>query len=290
VVNIVNYLKRPEYIWRPRQVIRRFLRIGKKPSHIEDIGLPWGAEIRVQTDENVGADIYYYGVFDPIVPETIWRLLDSGETAIDVGANIGQNTSAMAVRAASAGHVIAFEPHPLTFEQLQRNVENWRNNNYAPIQLQNLALGVEEGEASLQVTGYLSGASLDREGSGVKVPVRRLDSFIVGEKAVGLCKIDVEGHELSVMKGAQNSFSRKLVRDVIFEDFKPMPSAVVGFLRDYGFETFQLISGRLRPSLRPISEMRKDGDGFSYNYLATLAPSRAVARFRSFGWKCLMSL
>jgi FkbM family methyltransferase len=289
-MNILNYLKRPEYIWRPRQVMRRFLRIGKNPSHTENIKLPWGAEIRVQTDENVGADIYYYGIFDPIVPEAIWRLLDSGETAVDVGANIGQNTSVMAFRVAGAGQVIAFEPHPLTFEQLQHNVEKWQNNNYAPIQLENVALGVEEGEALLQVTGYLSGASLDREGSGVKVPVRRLDSFIVDRKAVGVCKIDVEGHELSVMKGAQDSFSRRLIRDVIFEDFDPMPSAVVTLLQDHGFEIFQLISGRLRPALISISEIKSERNGFSYNYLATLSPSRAVARFRSPGWKCLMSL
>src|SRR5438309_616913 len=215
-MNILNYLKRPEYIWSAGAVVRRFLRIGKKPSDIEEIRLPWGAEIQVQTSENVGADIFYYGIFDPIVPETIWRLLDSGETAVDVGANIGQNTSAMAFRAGSIGHVIAFEPHPLTFEKLRRNVEGWRNNNYAPIQLENVALGVEDGEASLHVTGYLSGARLDREGSGIKVPVRRLDSFLMDKESVGVCKIDVEGLELAVIQCAQGSLSRKMIRDVIF--------------------------------------------------------------------------
>jgi FkbM family methyltransferase len=287
-VNILNYLRRPEYIWRPRQVIRRFARIGKRPAPIEEIKLPWGPKILVRTEENVGADIYYYGVFDPIVPEAIWRLLDSGETAVDVGANIGQNTSVMALRAGPAGCVIAFEPHPTTFEQLKRNVADWGNNGLAPIQLKNVALGVERGEASLQVTGYLSGASLTPEGDGVRVPVCPLDSFIVEKRTIGLCKVDVEGHELSVLKGAPNSLSRKLIRDVIFEDFNPMPSPVVNFLRDHGFEIFQLSAGSLKPALKTLKEIGRKS--FSHNYLATLDSARAVARFQKPGWRCLMHL
>src|SRR5260370_28828435 len=110
-MNILNYLKRPEYIWQPQQVARRFLRVGKRPSDIEQIKLPWGAEIQVQTSENVGADIFYYGIFDPIVPETICRLLDSGETAVAVGANIRQNTSPMPFPVNNERHVIAFARH-----------------------------------------------------------------------------------------------------------------------------------------------------------------------------------
>ena len=122
-MNPRNYLRRPEYIWRPRQVFRRFGRLGKKPGETEEVTLPWGARVLVRPKENVGADIYYYGIFDPIVPEAIWRLLDVGEAALDIGANIGQNTSAMAFRSGPAGSVIAFEPHPVTFGELRRNAE-----------------------------------------------------------------------------------------------------------------------------------------------------------------------
>lgn len=289
-MNILNCFRRPEYIWRPRQVIRRFARIGQQPSETEDIKLPWGANVQVRTEENVGADIYYYGVFDPIVPEAIWRLLDFGETAIDVGANIGQNTSVMALRAGPAGCVIAFEPHPTTFEQLQRNVAGWGSNGLATIQLKNVALGIELGESSLQVTGYLSGASLSPEGNGIRVPVRPLDSFIVDKEAIGLCKVDVEGHELSVLKGAKDSFSRRSIRDVIFEDFNPMPSPVVNYLRGHGFEVFQLNAGWFKPALTTLSKTETGRKSFSHNYLATIDSARAVARFQKPGWKCLMHL
>jgi FkbM family methyltransferase len=289
VLNLLNYFRRPEYIWRPRQVIRRFSRIGKKPSEIEDVTLPWGAEIRVRTEENVGADIYYYGIFDPIVPEAIWRLLDSGETAVDVGANIGQNASVMAFRAAVAGCVIAFEPHPITFEELQRNVTGWGSNHFASIHLENVALGSEDGQASLAVTGYVSGARLTRGGNGVKVPVRRLDNFLQDKKTVGVCKIDVEGNELDVLQGAEQTLRRRGIRDIIFEDFLKKPSPVTELLSSYSFTIYELHKSWLKPCLVNLKNGRASRAGFSYNYLATLEPTRVVARFRSPGWKCLMS-
>lgn len=43
-----------------------------------------------------GLDFWNVGVYDRIVPEAILRLLDRGETAIDIGANVGQDTSMMA--------------------------------------------------------------------------------------------------------------------------------------------------------------------------------------------------
>src|SRR5437868_6884855 len=112
MLNIVNYLKRPEYVFQPRQVLRRLRRINKAPQASEIIELPWGARVQAQLAENVGSSIIYYGIFDKIVPETIWRLLDIGETGLDIGANIGQNTSALAFKNGGKEKVIAFEPHP----------------------------------------------------------------------------------------------------------------------------------------------------------------------------------
>src|SRR4051812_615162 len=96
--NILNYLRRPEYVFRPRQVWRRFRRLGTSPQAVEKVTLPWGAAVNVRPNENVGSGIYYYGIFDRIVPETIYRLADSNELSMEVGANIGQNCSLMAFK------------------------------------------------------------------------------------------------------------------------------------------------------------------------------------------------
>lgn len=253
--------------------------------------------ISVHTGENIGAGIYYYGISDKIVSEAIWRLLDRGEVAVDVGANIGQNCSLMAVKTGFAGRVLAFEPHPEIFSELKRNYERWLQSGFPPIQLENVALGKATGEATLGMTEEFatnrgSAALLDyvAEREGIKVRVRQLDEFLNSVERVGVCKIDVEGHELPVLQGAEQTLRRRGIRDIIFEDFNTKPSAVTEFLRQHDFTVFELRDRWLKPCLARLKNESGSRAGFSYNYLATLEPTRVIARFRSPGWKCLMSL
>ena len=251
------------------------------------VELPWGASVQVQLVENVGASIIYYGIFDKIVPEVIWRLLEPGETGVDIGANIGQNTSAMAFKSGTQGRVIAFEPHPVTFSSLRRNVASWQGKNCAPIDLNNVALGEADQEAVLASTGYLSGASLTNQGEGIKVLVRRLDDF-AKNLTIGVCKIDVEGHELGVLKGAIDTLTRRAIRDIVFEDFNSKPSPVTEFLVQHGFTIFELHDKLMKPILAPMDlSGAVSPPGFSFNYLATLDPERTRSKFTAGGWHCL---
>ena len=83
----------------------------------------------------IGIDIINIGTHDRVVPEAIWRLLDSGEQAIDIGANIGQNASIMALKSGPQGHVTAFEPGPEAFRLLSKNVASWQRYQLAPIEI-----------------------------------------------------------------------------------------------------------------------------------------------------------
>ena len=48
------------------------------------------------------------GIYDLIVTEILWRLINKGEIAVDVGANIGYMTSLMAAKVASSGKVYSY--------------------------------------------------------------------------------------------------------------------------------------------------------------------------------------
>lgn len=129
-------------------------------------------------------------------------------TVVDVGANEGITLSVFATRFA---RVEAFEPNP----GLTRRVEPALPAN---VRLHTVALSSAQGEAELRVpvdAGVLleGWASLDRPQIGdestwrvVRVPTRTLDSFGLDE--VDLIKIDVEGHELSVLAGARDTILR----------------------------------------------------------------------------------
>lgn len=294
MLSVFNYLKRPEYVFRPRQVLRRLRHLWKTPEAEEIVELPWGASVKVRPTENIGSDIYHYGIFERVVPEAICRLLDERETAIEVGANIGQNCSLMAFQTTPAGRAIAFEPHPEIFQELKTNSSRWPEKVRQNLQLENFALSETNGEAWLangsqfeHNRGSAALTSISDNQLGFRVNLRRLDEYIKENEKVGVCKIDVEGHELSVLKGAEDALSRRAIRDIIFEDFSPMMSPVALFLQRHQYTVFALVATWWKPLLMEAREGARQERGFSFNYLATLDPERAQKRFKAGGWQCL---
>lgn len=124
----------------------------------------------------------------------------------------------------------------------------------------------------------------------MKVKRTTLDSILPENVQVGVCKVDVEGHEFNVLKGAETSLRARRIRDIIFEDLQSYPSPVHQMLLDYGYTLFALHMQLLKPHLEIASKdttfQARDG----LNYLATLQPERARERFKRFGWQSLRPL
>jgi FkbM family methyltransferase len=128
-------------------------------------------------------------------------------TALDVGAHCGLWTVQLAQY---FERVEAFEP-------LQRHIECWRRNAgwKGTNRLHEVALGEQHGTCGLQVVETMSGKS-HVQGDGA-TPVRRLDDF--GFTDVDLIKIDVEGYELFVVKGGEETLTRW--KPVVIVEQKP---------------------------------------------------------------------
>jgi FkbM family methyltransferase len=270
----------PAYVWRPGQVLRRLsLRRGRTL-----VTLPWGARIEVDASESIGGGIARMGIHEPAVSEISWRLADANDLALDVGANIGYFTSMLAHRCA---RVVALEPHPVILERLRANVGRWP---YANIAIEPRAASTAAGVASLgEPAGFEDNpgiASLGLEGTRSRqVETVRLDE-VVGESAVGLLKIDVEGHELAALEGLGEALAAGRVRDLLFEEHAPLPSPVSEFLSDHGYELFSLRARLDRVVLGPPGEQAPSWD--APTYLATIEPDRARRRARAIGWRCLL--
>jgi FkbM family methyltransferase len=253
----------------------------------------------VSTRDDIGLAVLHLGVFDLLVTETIFRLADAGETALDVGANIGYMTAILAAAVAPTGTVFSFEPHPQLFDELSRNIElavaRFPQVRFHP---QNVALSDRPGTVSLaafdptasnrgtsQVLAHDASASV--AANVISVPANRLDEVIDPHAPIGVMKLDVEGHELAVLAGAEKLFDERRARDVIFEEHREYPTDVTRCLLKHGFELFRLHRRFSRPQLLPPDSAVPRSRWESTSFLATLDPGRARARFDDGGWSCL---
>jgi FkbM family methyltransferase len=282
VHEIVRKLSKPHYVFRPRQLLRR--RGASSPAL-----LPWNLPLSYEPTGFLGESLARTGVYDLVVSETIWRLVNPGDHVVDAGANIGYMTSIMARRVGPQGRVDAFEPHPNTFRQLQRNVERWR----VPVTVHNLALAETPGMVQLftvndndsnQIRASLS--PLPDSGESQSVSAAKLDDVLRGP--VRLIKIDIEGSELPALRGA-----RRLLDDVIhivYEDHDPQPSALTRFLERAGFTPLMLEERLWGPKAHEDVTRSRAFGWDAPSLLATRSIQEAYQRLRPRGWRCLSPL
>jgi len=142
--------------------------------------------------------------------EILCSLLSPGDWTIDVGANIGHYTKRMSDLVTEHGRVIAFEPVSDTFSLLAANAQHYR---YQNVTLLNVAASDSSGVVGISIPRFDSGlnnyyeASLTQSNDGLQVMTLSIDSLRL-PCTIRLVKIDVEGHELSVLKGMSQLLSR----------------------------------------------------------------------------------
>ena len=125
----------------------------------ETVRLPWDLPISIWPKEALSFVIRRPGVYELPICECISRPLDPGEVALDVGENIGQLASIMAMRTGPSGEVTACEPQPVLFGELQCNIAVWEESlHVVPIAAHNLALSDHVGTATLMARAYFEPA------------------------------------------------------------------------------------------------------------------------------------
>jgi FkbM family methyltransferase len=165
------------------------------------------------------------GCYDPATLRVIQRVLKDGEVAVDVGANVGALTLPMAKIVGSAGQVVAVEPGPETYRRLLRNLE-MNPSISARVHAFPVGLGEKAGDLFWREDPVNLGNAGLLGSKGVRVPVRTLDE-LVGDLVVtriDFIKIDVEGMELEVLKGAQQT-TQKFRPVVYYESLEPFAVA-----------------------------------------------------------------
>jgi FkbM family methyltransferase len=172
------------------------------------------------TSENVGTVAN-----DQLSEVLVTRLCRAGKTFLDVGAHIGSIISAVAHHDRSI-EIIAFEAIPAKVISLHKR--------FPGVVVHGCAIGDHEGAASFFIDTERSGySSLGKPPSSsvreISVPMKRLDDLVTG-KAVDVVKIDVEGAELGVLRGATRIISES--RPVIMFESAPGDQNRLGYTKE----------------------------------------------------------
>ena len=198
------------------------VRLPAVPSDCGTFRVKGGLRIRACFEGDViSKSLFWLGDFDPWVGAALRRLTRPGDTVLDVGANIGAVALPLARRVGPSGRVVCFEPFPTHVAKLRDNV---RCNALSNVAIHELALSSEPGRLTMisplhDYQGMARVVASTDPAAALEVTADTLDAFCAREgiREVAACKIDVEGHELSVLKGTTKTLERGSVWAFVFE-------------------------------------------------------------------------
>jgi FkbM family methyltransferase len=198
------------------------------------------------------------GAYEPEESAALLRAAAGAHVIFDVGANIGFYSLSWAAGLAPGGTIHAFEPVPVTFDRLRRNVE--LNDLGDKVLALNFALGSEKSTVTIYLPAF-SGSSAsslkdlhpEEESVQVEAAVETLDEYFSasGLDRLDFMKIDVEGAELLVLRGGRKTLMQHkplLFMELLRKWAKPFgyhPNDVIALLGEDGYRCYSHKAGKL---------------------------------------------
>jgi FkbM family methyltransferase len=221
--------------------------------------------IRLFKKANLSRELYCYG-FEEAEMQFLKRYLKEKDVVFDIGANIGLFTLISSEYIGAGGMIYAFEPTPQTYSWLEQNC---RANNLQNVILNQLAVSDKDGtiEFHLSAEGFDAFNSIVRPSKGSNyitqtVNCLTLDSYIEKNNLSGkiqIIKIDVEGFEISLLNGGEQTLSLSNAPDLVVE-FTESNAKNAGFscaqlydkLEGYGYKLYHYNSTQNKLIPEPV--------------------------------------
>ena len=237
-----------------------------------------GPFILTPRNDWVGRALYYFGDLDRKLSWIFQRLLQPGHTVLDVGANIGCMSLVARQLVGPTGTVHAFEPQPGLVSLLR---ESAKRNGFSNLHVHGLALGAANQTLELAIpAGNLGAASFARvmppyqSVRKIAVPVHNASEYFesLNLDRIRLMKMDVEGFEAEVIRGAMDYFAGNRP-DVIVSEMNDQAGSfhhqpVVQLLQRLDYRFFSIPKALFRVRLRPIDA---GAEKYSHDILAVSA-------------------
>lgn len=194
----------------------------------------------------------------------------------DVGANIGKYALTLLKTFPESSNIYGFEPSKKTFEELKRNL------GVHDVKLFNIGFGEKKehinlysiGENTTLASAYQRESNENETVHVEQIEISTIDAFCKNHNIdkIDFLKVDVEGYEINVFKGASEMFKNNKINTIQFE-FGGTQIEPRVFIRDFyslfspNYNLFRI----LKDGLEPIKKYNERLENFSYsNYLAVL--------------------
>lgn len=252
--------------------MKKVLHIGRKPVETTS-----GVRLHIDPVSHFGREIIETGTYEPELTAVFKSVLRPGDVFVDIGANEGYFSILSSKIVGSTGRVLAVEPQ----SRLQPVMKTNFAENQATVDLVPMALWDSVGQAALNLASDINTGSTTLLTSKARfkkqelVRTTTLDALLAhhGISKVRLLKIDAEGAEFPILRGADALFTERRV-EVLSLDFHPyhvakeVPHQMDRWLRDRGYELSQTGVGMW---LYHLPE--------AVGAFASLGPSKPILRF-----------
>lgn len=195
----------------------------------------------------------YFGIWDKSHAAAL-SMPKNGEVVLDIGANVGYLLLQFGRLVGPSGSATGFEPDPLNFAKCAHNLSL---NSPKNVKLYNVGLGARRGTAQMIVDspanrgGNRISQSPCRDGH--PIPIHPLDEFLLTSAIprADFIKIDVEGFELQVLRGARQTLEKFRPRLFIEVDDTNLQAQgdsaqeLICELEGHGYSAFDSVTGQL---------------------------------------------
>lgn len=193
-----------------------------------------------KNDQYIGRSIEEYGEFSQLEVELFNQICKVSDTIIEVGANIGAHTQVFSNLVGNKGKVLAFEPQRIVFQTLNANIAL---NSMLNVFTYQYAIGSEEKTIFLPPINYQShgnfgGINVDGFKKGEPIKQVLLDSFIDDINKLKLIKIDVEGMESEVIKGAKKTIEKFKPLLYVENDRQEKSQELIELIQELGYRVY----------------------------------------------------
>lgn len=203
---------------------------------------------------------------------------DRQVVVLDIGANVGFFAIKQILRHRQNLRLIAFEPDPATYERLAANVGRVKDRVGADVTLHNCAIDTHTGQAKFLRSMSVESRVLDDDSSepSITVEVTTLDDVIrkEGIRRIDLMKVDVEGHELKVLRGGRQALA--ITENITLEYHEPhFVEEIDAIVAEFGFHRVSHNADKniLSYSRTSARSQQVDADGRTGDEFLVAAPS-----------------